>query len=119
MRMKWQSSKSDKEDAEIAEKYAMVAERLGDRRLRRRFIFLFTGLNLVVWLLAVLTPSYVNWAVWSIMSWSNKAGMAILGILVCRGTLFQPTALLRMKFTALEDNKQLESDYDGQFSLPD
>ena len=108
MTMNWRSSKSEKADAYIAETYAMVAQKLDDQRLRRRFFLLFAGLNTMIWLLAVLAPNSINYIVWSIVSQSNKVGLAILGIPFA-AALFSTYALLRMKFTALEDNKQLES----------
>ena len=113
--MFWETKKSEREDEKIAENYSQIVEDLGDRRLLFRFLWICIIGNVILWLTVILIPNLVYEVSSRIFDTSNKLAALLLGIPFGLG-LFTAYCLARLKFSDIEDNKNLDSEMMASFN---
>ncbi len=109
------TKKSEKRDQEIAEHHSQIIEDLGNRKLLFQFLWICIAGNAVVWLFVFLMPNFVFDISSRILDAGNKLAAILLGIPFGFG-LFTAYCLARLKFSDIEDNKNLESEMMASFN---
>ena len=113
--MFWETKKSEKENEKIAASYSQIVEDLGNRRFLFRFLWICLAGNIVIWLCVLLLPNLVYKVFSSIFDSSDKIAVILLGFPFGFG-LFSAYCLARLKFSDIEDNKNLESEMMASFN---
>lgn len=113
--MFWNHEKRERENEKIAADYSRIVEDLGNKRLLFRLLWICLAGNIVIWLCVFLIPNLVYKVFSSIFDLSDKIGISLLGIPFGFG-LFFAYCLARLKFSGIEDNKNLESEMMASFN---
>ncbi len=113
--MFWATKKSEKEDEKIAASLSQIVEDLGNRRILFRFLWICIIGNVILWLTVILIPNVVYEVSSRIFDISDKLAAFLLGIPFGLG-LFTAYCLARLKFSDIEDNKNLESEMMASFN---
>ena len=109
------TKKSEKEDEKIAENFSRIVEDLGNRQLLFRFLWICIIGNVILWLTVFLIPNVVYEVSGRIFDTGNKLAALLLGIPFGFG-LFTAYSLARLKFSDIEDNKNLDSEMMASFN---
>ena len=113
--MFWESKKSEKEDEKITAYQSQAIENLSDRQTLFRFLLICVLANAIIWFSVLIFPSFVHEKFSRIFDVSDKLAIALLGFPFGFG-LFAAYSLCRLKFSDVEDNKNLESDMMSSFN---
>lgn len=113
--MFWNHEKRERENEKIAAGYSRIVEDLGNRRLLFRFLWICLSGNILVWLCVFFIPNLVYKFSSLVFGLSDKIGWILLGFPFGFG-LFSAYCLARLKFSDIEDNKNLESEMMASFN---
>lgn len=113
--MFWDTKKSEKEDEKISAAYSQIVEDLGDKRFLYRFLLICIAANLFFWFGVLLFPNFVYDTFSRISDVNDKLAVTFFGFPFAFG-LFMAYCLCRLKFSDIEDNKNLESDMMASFN---
>ena len=113
--MFWNHKKRERENEKLAANHSQIIEDLADRRLLLRFLWICLAGNIIIWLCVFLIPNPVYKFSSLIFGLSDKIGWLLLGIPFGFG-LFSAYCLARLKFSDIEDNKNLESGMMASFN---
>lgn len=87
---------------------------LSDQKTLKKFLYILGGVNILIWVSAILFPLDVFRAFGKVMDVSDRIGMIVLGLLFGLG-IWITYSLLRLRFPDIEDQK-LDTEVFGSYA---